>query len=102
MTPAEIGHRVVKAAAAQAERWGFVRCIVPAADLSFEPRTWIHADANVDPAPYVAAADRIVAGVHDVFALENVDLLAQEGKRRAETVFHRYLPRMWMMSDFRS
>ena len=25
MTPAEIGHRVVKAAAMQAERWGFVR-----------------------------------------------------------------------------
>jgi hypothetical protein len=74
MTPAEIGHRVVKAAAARAEKWGFVRCTVPAADLSFEPRAWVHADVAVDPAPYVAAADRIVAGVHDVFALEGIDL----------------------------
>ena len=74
MTPAEIGHRVVQAATAQAERWGFVRCIVPAADLSFEPQPWIHADAKVDAAPYVAAADRIVAGIHDVFALEGVAL----------------------------
>ena len=74
MTPAEIGHRVVKAAAARAERWGFVRCIVPAPDLSFEPRAWIHADAKVDAAPYTAAADRIVRGIHDVFALERVDL----------------------------
>src|SRR5262250_2963322 len=34
MTPAEIGHRVVKAAAVRAERWGFVRCVVPAPDLT--------------------------------------------------------------------
>ena len=74
MTPAEIGHRVVKAAAARAEQWGFVRCTVPAPDLAFEPHRWIHADARVDAVPYVAAADRIVAGIHDVFALECVDL----------------------------
>jgi len=74
MTPAEIGHRVVKAAAMQAERWGFVRCIVPAADLSREARPWIHANARLDPAPYLAAADRIVAGRFDVFALEGIEL----------------------------
>ena len=56
MTPAEIGHRVVKAAAMRAERWGFVRCVVPAPDLAVRPKPWIHADARIDPAPYAAAA----------------------------------------------
>jgi hypothetical protein len=74
MSAAEIGHRVVKAAAIRAERWGFVRCIVPAPDLWHVPQPWIHADAGVDPAPYLAAAERILAGRHDVFALEDVDL----------------------------
>jgi len=74
MTPAEIGHRVVKAAAMRAERWGFVRCVVPAADLSRAPRAWIHADARVDPLPYARAAERVAAGRLDVFALEDVPL----------------------------
>jgi len=74
MSAAEIGHRVVKAAATQAERWGFVRCIVPAPDLWHAPQPWIHADARVDPSAYLAAAERILAGRHDVFALEDVDL----------------------------
>ena len=74
MTPAEIGHRVVKAAAMRAERWGFVRCVVPAPDLTRAATPWIHADARVDAAPYVEAADRILAGRLDVFALEDVAL----------------------------
>ena len=74
MTPAEIGHRVVKAAAIQAERWGFVRCIVPAADLALAAKPWIRADARVNPAPYLAAADRVLAGRFDVFALEDIEL----------------------------
>jgi hypothetical protein len=74
MTPAEIGHRVVKAAAMRAERWGFVRCIVPAADLSRVARPWIRADARVNPLPYLDAADRILAGRYDVFALRDVEL----------------------------
>jgi heparinase II/III-like protein len=74
MSPAEIGHRVVKAAAMQAERWGLARCVVPTPDLTARARPWIHADARVDPAPYVAAAQRILAGRHDVFALEDADL----------------------------
>ena len=74
MTPAEIGHRVVRAAAMHAERLGFVRVSVPAPDLSFEPHAWVHADAILDPKPYVAAADRIVAGIYDVFAMECVEL----------------------------
>ena len=51
MTAAEIGHRVVKAAATQAERWGLVRCDVPAPDLAKVASPWIHADARVNPAP---------------------------------------------------
>ncbi|HET7730640.1 MAG TPA: alginate lyase family protein [Usitatibacter sp.] len=74
MTPAEIGHRVVRAAAMQAERWGFVRCEVPAPDLAATARSWIHLDAAIDAAPYLAAADRIIAGRHDVFALRDIDL----------------------------
>jgi hypothetical protein len=74
MTPAEIGHRVVKAAATQAERWGFVRCQVPAPDLSQHASPWVHADARVNPAAILLAADRILAGRYDVFALENVEL----------------------------
>jgi hypothetical protein len=74
MTPAEIGHRVVKAAATQAEAWGFVRCEVPAADLTWHSSPWIHADARVNPASVLDAADRIIAGRYDVFALEDVDL----------------------------
>jgi len=74
MTPAEIGHRVVKAAATQAEAWGFVRCAVPAADLTWRSSPWIHADARVNPSSVLDAADRIIAGRYDVFALEDVDL----------------------------
>jgi len=74
MSAAEIGHRVVKAAATQAERWGLVRCDVPAPDLSRLASPWIHADARVNPTAILVAADRILSGRHDVFALENVDL----------------------------
>src|SRR5690606_20505138 len=35
---------------------------------------WIRADAQVDPAPYVASAERIAAGRFDVFALRDADL----------------------------
>jgi hypothetical protein len=74
MTPAEIGHRVVKAASMRIERWGLVGCDVPPADLTRVARPWIHGTALVDPAPYVAAADRVAAGRLDVFALEDVSL----------------------------
>ncbi|HUQ27152.1 MAG TPA: alginate lyase family protein [Usitatibacter sp.] len=74
MSPAEIGHRVVKAAATQAERWGLVRCEVPAADLSAHASPWIHADARVDAGVILQAADRILSGRYDVFALDDVDL----------------------------
>ncbi|MEP7070649.1 MAG: alginate lyase family protein [Usitatibacter sp.] len=74
MSAAEIAHRVVKAAAMRAERWGFVPLSVPKADLTRAAKPWIHAGVKVEPLPYVAAANRIVDGRFDVFALENVEL----------------------------
>ena len=74
MTPAEIGHRVIKAASMRVEKMGLVRTSVPAPDLSRRAKPWIDCEAKVDPAPYVEAADRIAAGRLDVFALEDVDL----------------------------
>ena len=74
MTPAEIGHRVVRAAAMRVERLGLLDAAVPAPDLARRAVPWIHADASFDPAPYVAAAERIAAGRLDVFALADCDL----------------------------
>ncbi len=74
MSAAEIAHRVVKAGAMRAERWGFVPCVVPKADLTRVAAPWIHASVKVDPAPYIAAADRVMEGRFDVFAMENVVL----------------------------
>src|SRR5215831_17653961 len=74
MTPAEIGHRVARAAAMQVERTGLFDTAVPAPDLAHRAAPWIHADARIDPAPYVAAAERIAAGRLDVFALDDCDL----------------------------
>ncbi len=74
MSPAEIGHRVARAATMRAERYGLIRVVVPAADLAVTARAWVHGDAKVDVAPYVAAAERILAGRHDVFAMRDVDL----------------------------
>ncbi len=42
--------------------------------LSRSPAPWIHADARVDPAPYLVAAERILAGRYDVFALKDIEL----------------------------
>ncbi|HYC36433.1 MAG TPA: alginate lyase family protein [Usitatibacter sp.] len=74
MTPAEIGHRVVKAAAMRAERWGLARIVVPQPDLACRARPWIDREVELDPAPYVAAAERVLAGRFDVFALQDAYL----------------------------
>jgi len=77
MSAAEIGHRVARAVQARAERagWAGVRAVPPpAAAPAREPRPWIHADARVDAAGVVAAAERIVEGWLDVFALHGIDL----------------------------
>jgi heparinase II/III-like protein len=76
MTPAEVSHRVLRALSMRAERAGLVGSeAVPPPDLATTPRAWVHtAAANVEAAPYLAAAERIAAGKLDVFALRNVDL----------------------------
>jgi hypothetical protein len=74
MTAAEIGHRVVKAAAMRVEKMGLARTSVPRADLTRRAKPWIDGAVKLDPAPYVAAAERIAAGRLDVFAMPDVDL----------------------------
>jgi hypothetical protein len=74
MTPAEVGHRVVRAAVTGIERWGFTDRDVPAPDLSRRATPWIHAGSRFDVNAYAAAAERIAAGRLDVFALEDQEL----------------------------
>lgn len=75
MTPAEIPHRALRMLAAHAERLGLSGYDPsPPPDLGQVSRPWIHATAKVDAASYLAAAERIVAGRFDVFALRGIDL----------------------------
>jgi hypothetical protein len=75
MTPAEVGFRLRRALQAQAERARLIGCgEVPAPDLSVAGRPWVQVPAGLDPAPYVAAADRIGEGRLDVFALRDIDV----------------------------
>ena len=75
MTPTEIGHRVSRALAIQAERWGFSDPDqVPPPGFTHVPLPWISTRAKVAAARYLAAADRIATGRFDVFALRGVEL----------------------------
>jgi hypothetical protein len=75
MSPAEIGHRVARAASMQAEKMGLAgRVVVPSADLGKRATPWLVLDARVNPLPYVEQAERILAGRHDIFALRDADL----------------------------
>jgi hypothetical protein len=75
MTPAEVGHRVVRALQAQAERAGVLGAQhAPAPDLAQSFKPWLHAPSNVELPPYLAAADRIGEGWLDIFALRGVQL----------------------------
>src|SRR5712692_11806969 len=63
MTHAEIRHRVTRALAMHAERWGLLGSgAVPSPDLAHASFPWIHPTARVDAAQYLAAADRLAAG----------------------------------------
>jgi hypothetical protein len=76
MTPAEIAHRVLRAADAYRERLGlraWDRAAAPGGLRARVPR-WIRAPSGLDPAPYAAAADRIASGRLDVFALRDCAL----------------------------
>jgi hypothetical protein len=75
MSPAEIAHRAARALQARAERCGMLRTpAVPTPDLGSGARTWICSCPEVNPAPYVAAAERIAEGRLDVFALRSLEL----------------------------
>ena len=75
MTPAEIAWRALRAVQARAERSRLMGAApVPAPELARLSRPWVHADAQVDAARYVMAADRVADGWLDVLALQRVDL----------------------------
>src|SRR4051794_30700379 len=73
MTPAETAHRCARAVQARVERFRLASlATVPRASLEELPAGWIECEPAVDAAPYRAAADRIVAGRFDIFALKDV------------------------------
>src|SRR5688572_5303621 len=73
MTPAEVQHRVLQALAMQGERWGLVGpAPAPPPDVTRASRPWVRAPAQANAARYLEAADRVVAGRLDVFALRDV------------------------------
>jgi hypothetical protein len=75
MTPAEIAYRALRAVQARAERSGIaLEREAPAPDLAPQPHAWIQRNAKVNPTNLVAAAERIVHGALDVFALKDVHL----------------------------
>ncbi len=75
MSPLEIAHRTLRAMQARAESSGLVRApAVPVPNLAIQARPWVHADAGVDPAPYVAAAQRAAHGRLDIFTRRDVDI----------------------------
>lgn len=75
MAPEEVRHRARRALAIRAERWGLPGAAdVPAPDLANVSRPWIHVATKVDGARYLRAADRIAAGIFDLFALRDAEL----------------------------
>jgi len=74
MPAREIPFRLLRTVATHAERFGMQRYHAPAADLTRTAAPWLPAPAGVHAAPYLAAAERIMAGHYDVFALRGVRL----------------------------
>ena len=75
MSPAEIPHRAWRALAAQAGRLGLRdRAGMPPPALGTAAARWLPQPPNLDPAPYLAAAERIAAGRLDVLALADCDV----------------------------
>jgi hypothetical protein len=75
MTVAEVPFRVAQTVKKHTERWlAASNAKTPPADLRRVGRAWICASPTISPARYLAAADRIVAGKIDVFALRDLDL----------------------------
>lgn len=75
MSPAEIVYRLGRSLQAQAERLLLpLQGEAPLPDLEREGRPWIWPQVPVAPAPYLAAAERILAGRYDVFDLRDIEL----------------------------
>lgn len=75
MSAAEIGHRVMRAATMQAERFRVAgNNLAPPAYLAIRVPPLISAPAGINPAPYLAAAERLMAGKFDIFSLPDLDL----------------------------
>ena len=75
MTPLEVAHRTLRAMQARAESSGLVRApAVPAPNLAIAAKPWVHADARIDAAPYVAAARRAADGRLDIFTRKDADI----------------------------
>ena len=75
MSPAEVANRVLRELQARAERSGLIAAPeAPPAHTDLVPNRWVHCSSKIDPAPYVAAAERIADGWLDVFALRPVDI----------------------------
>ncbi len=74
MSKGEVAFRVGRAVRARAEQFGFGRAHADEpSGQSGQP--WVaELPRNLDPAPYVRAADRVLAGFHNVFALRDVQI----------------------------
>jgi hypothetical protein len=70
----ELPFRLLRTVATHAERIGWRRYEPLQPDLTRAPPLWLQAPLDVDTQPYLAAAERIIAGEFDVFALRGVQL----------------------------
>lgn len=75
MSPAELAYRVQQRVEAQLQKAGlFTARHVPKPDVTRSSQPWNFAGAHIDRAPYVEAAERILEGRLDVFALDAAPL----------------------------
>src|SRR5438105_1317186 len=73
MSPAELPYRAARLIAAHVESIAPRRRSIPPMDRGPWSRRWVHVPEGLDPAPYVAEADRIASGALTVFALSCAD-----------------------------
>jgi len=79
MSIREVFHRLGRLIRIQAEHLLRHRTRqVPVADIRYAAVAWIHIDRTLDTQAYLAAAERIVAGRFDVFALHDLPLGSAE------------------------
>lgn len=75
MSPAEIADRLWQRFVHQIESFELLDPdAVPQADTGRRSKPWIAVPSGIAPAPYLAAAERILAGTFDVFALRGLAL----------------------------